>query len=104
MTERIKLTKDNIIESSPNEVHIYTQGNANLKQQILDDQDKVNRLKQIFSSHVATGAPLNTPDSGITDDQVQEIHNVITDILEFIDKGTIPVGYDRVKLTVEPTP
>ena len=57
MTKRITLTEDNIIESSINEVHIYTKGdNGNLKQQILDDYDKIDKITK-FAKELAYSNP-----------------------------------------------
>jgi len=43
LAERLKLTDATIIESSPNEVHIYTENFHNLKQYLLGNEEKAEK-------------------------------------------------------------
>ena len=110
MTKRIKLSGKNIqLNNTPPVTstsitisHGNRKQNAEqLKQQILDDHEKINRLKQIFALHKKHGAPVNIPElTGVGQGVIDQIQNVITSVLKYIEEGKVPNGYTTIKKTV----
>ena len=67
-------------------------------QQILDDHEKVNRLNHIFTLHRKDGAPTNKPElTGVDQGVIDQIQNIITGVLQYIQDGETPDGYSNIK-------
>ena len=102
LNDRIKLT-DKDIETFNHGVIIcrFTDWPVDLKQQIIEDHEKINRFNQIFSNHKKDGAPTNKPElTGVDQKVIDQIQNIITSMLEYIEDGRTPDGYSSIKKTI----
>ena len=77
---------------------LHIEESTKLIQQILDDHEKINRFNHLFSLHKKIGVPTNKPElTGVNQNVIDQIQNVITHILEYIEYGKIPNNYSHIK-------